>query len=87
MKDFHGEDIPENEPLDKVVSVWEIEPCLDSSYDSAVIRGYQEAVEYAKEAVLTLMDDIEDGFPIKIKIETVEMTLAEYEELQGRSQE
>jgi len=72
----------ENETPKTVIRVWEITPNLDSSYDSAIIRGYQEAVEYAKSVVSSLMDDIADEFPIEIKIASVEITLAEYEEFQ-----
>jgi len=80
--DYHGKPVPDNESPDKIIDVWEIEPSLDTSYDYVTIRSYQDAVEYAKQVVEELMDNLEQEFPIKIEIRKGEMTVGAYLELQ-----
>ncbi len=66
MKDYHGHEITAIETPDTLITIWEITPSLDHGYDCCVIRGYQNAVKYAKEVVISLMDDSDNELPITI---------------------
>lgn len=76
-KDHYGRPITEDEPLNKVIKVWEITPHVDTSYDTLVEREYQKAVEAAKCVVEHLMDEPFEGC-LEIKIRLIEMTLEDY---------
>ena len=79
--DYHGRPIPTDETEDTEIVVWEIEPSLDSSYNSEVIRCYHSAVRQAKRVVENLMDDLDQEYPVTITIRQKTMTLREYQEL------
>ena len=79
--DYHGHPVPTDETEDTEIMVWEIEPCLNTSYDYLVIRSYHDAMEHAQRVVESLMDDPDQEFPVTITIRQKTMTLREYEEL------
>ena len=81
--DYHGRLIPSNEPLDKRIIVWTVEPSTDSSYDITIIRSYQQAISYAQSVVESLMDDPDQDFPVVIKIGQMKMTVGDLEEGRG----
>ena len=81
QQDYQGRPIPTDETLDTLIKVWEITPSLNPDYDSCVIREYNQAVQYVKHVVESLMDDPEIQLPIKVEIDVVEMPLGEFEEL------
>jgi hypothetical protein len=80
-RDFHGHPVADDETVETVIDVWEIEPAINADYDFAVIRCYQQAVEYAQRVVETLMDDSDNAFPLKIEIRQAKMNRGDYEEL------
>lgn len=83
MRDYHGREITVEESPDTTIIVWTIEPAIGTDYDYAVVRCYQDAVEYAKNVVESLMDDPDIESPINIKIGQQKMALACYEEICG----
>lgn len=80
-KDADGWVIPANEPPDNLVRVWEITPHHDKSFDYAVIRDYNSALDYANGRLNNLTEDADEGDEIKVKMVLRSMTLREYEEL------
>jgi hypothetical protein len=81
-RNYHGKPVEESETPETQIHVWEIEPSLDTGYDYAVIRCYQDAVEYAKRVVEDVMDDPERQYPTSVIIRQSSMSLADYDELQ-----
>jgi len=82
MRNWRGEEVTETEEPNQVITVWKITPHLDTSYDHCLVRGYQDAVEYAKDVLTILMDDTERELPIKVVIDRCEMTVDDYLTLQ-----
>jgi len=78
--DHHGKLIPSDEPLDKRITVWTVEPSTDSSYDITIIRSYQQTISYAQSVVESLMDDPDQQYPVTIKIGQMKMTVGDLEE-------
>lgn len=39
LRDHHGRPVPEGETQDTVITVWEIDPAENRSFDYAVVRG------------------------------------------------
>lgn len=81
MKDYHGCEITAIEKPDTQITVWEITPSLDYSYDSCVIRDYYDAGKYATQVLESIMDDPDRDFPATITIGHCQMSLADYEEI------
>ena len=90
-RNWQGEKITVNEDPQSVIKVWQIEPHLNGEYDSAVVRGYQDALIYAKDVVEYVMDEYEDicnydidelGKGQIVKISLIEMILEDYEGFQ-----
>lgn len=79
--DHHGRPVPPDETPETVVTVWEIEPSMDSSYDYCVIRCYQDAVNYAQSVVEMLMDDPDQEYPCSVQIRQSQMTRGDLDEL------
>lgn len=84
--DWKGEAIKEQEPPDKMINVWVIEPHPnDSRYDSCVCRPYQQAGMLAKLAIEDAMDSAneetlkKEGVTVKVKL--IQMRKDEYEGL------
>ncbi len=86
QKDWQGRDVPADETDDTIISVWEIEPHTSDAYTSGLVRGYQDACEFAKNVLEGIMDDTDNeedfrGIGLTVKISLREMTLREYKEL------
>ena len=79
MNDYTGYPIPEGETPDTRITVWEIWPSRGG--DVAWIRSYQEAMQYAKDVVESIMDNPSADYPVMIKINQKQMTLRFYEEI------
>ncbi len=86
QKDWQGQDVPADETDDTVITVWEIEPHTSGAYTHGVIRGYQEAVAFAKSVLEGLMDEPdseeelrEEGLAVTMRLR--EMRLSEYQEM------
>ena len=78
--DYHGKLIPNDEPPEKRIIVWTVEPSIDSSYDITIIRSYHQAVSYAQSVVESLMDDPDQQYPVTVKIGQMEMTVSDLKE-------
>jgi len=81
MRDYHGREITVEEGPDTLIMVWTIEPAIDTGYDYAVNRCYQDAMTYAQNVVENLMDDPDQEFPVTVKIGQEQMMLSDYEEI------
>lgn len=86
LKDWQGLPIKEEEPDDKIISVWQITPHYDSDYDSLITRDYNDACTFAEGIAVALMDTateeelLDKG--IKLEVKLVKMTLSEYKMLE-----
>jgi len=81
--DWDGRPVPDNEPDDKEIMVWEIEPAHTSEYDGVLIRDYRKAMQYARERLESIMDgagyeeeDLKEGVSVTVKLVTT--TVREY---------
>lgn len=45
-------------PADVEIDVWEVHPHLDSSFDYAIFDNHAKAIEYAKEVVESVFDEL-----------------------------
>jgi hypothetical protein len=76
--------VPDDETDDTVITVWNIEPHIDSSYDYCCVRSFADAIKCATKVAEYLCEDslpTKDS-PANIKIWTSKMTLGDYREIQ-----
>lgn len=72
--DWEGKPTPENEPLDKVVLAWEVEPHIYSRYDMLVERSWQKMLRYVRDNIEYMLEDcnqeqLQQGeFVLKIRL-------------------
>lgn len=66
--------------LDVEIDVWEVHPHLDSSFDYAIFDDYARAIEYAKEAVESVFDELTNGDEASIVIKVTTMTRGDFDE-------
>lgn len=76
--DYLRNEITDPESPDTEITVWEIKPNLDNSYDYVIIRSYQNAVKYAKAVVEDIMSNTEKQYPAIITIRKTKMTIKNY---------
>lgn len=74
---------PDEQPEDKI-NVWEVEPHIDTGWDVAIIRSWQEMLDFVQrvaesECEWKTEEELRwDGVTISIRLR--EMTKAEYDE-------
>lgn len=79
---YEGIKITEDEPDDKIIKVWEIDPHPDPNYDVCWVRDYYEMQDYACETLRDCINSsgekqmLEKGFTIKVKL--IEVKLSHY---------
>ena len=89
-RDWQGHDIPDDEPEDKKILVWEFTD-TDKVFESIQIRDYHEATEWASYHIQELMDNAgeeelkEKGLTITAKL--VETTVGEYRTRQEQAED
>ena len=83
--DWEGSLVPENEPDDKKILVWEVDPHpSNSDYDVLWERSWQRMLEIVSNSLETHMErftpeELREGVSIKFKL--VEMTVGEWRKL------
>ena len=84
---WEGFPVDPNEQPSDVILVWEVDPHIDSGYDVAVIRGWEDMLDFVRDVTETQCEDHTPdelqwhGVTVKIKLR--EMTVSDYEELQA----
>lgn len=83
--DWEGLPVPENEPDDKEILVWEVSPHFDSTYDVCVERSWQRMLEYVSDGLeewlerYTVEELLEE--PVKLSFRLRKMTVAEWRDM------
>lgn len=85
-RDWNNSEITEPEPDDKIVEVWEIEPSMCSDADYTVIRAYEDAVDYAQQAIeyaseLHTREELLAGQNVVVEMRLKTMRLGDYRAL------
>ena len=84
-KDWEGRNVPDDEPADKVIKVWQVTPHVgDSHFDSYVERGWQDMLAYLNSSLEGWLervepDDLAEGVTLTFKL--VDMTVGAYREM------
>lgn len=83
-EDWEGNQITEQEPPEKMIRVWQIEPHpSNSEYDSCVCRSYQTACLMARMAIEGVMDSTDPEViadeGVTVKVQLIQMRKDEYE--------
>lgn len=89
LSDWEGKEIPEQEPPQTLITVWQIKPHpTNSAYDACVCRSYNTACKMAKRAIEKLMEttepeDLADG--VTVTVQLIQMRKAEYDAIIANS--
>ena len=67
-------------PADVEIDVWEVHPHLDTSFDYAIFDDHAKAIEYAKEVVESVFDELTNGDEAAIVIKVTTMTRGDFDE-------
>lgn len=67
-------------PSDVDIDVWEVHPHLDPSFDYAIFDDPARAIEYAKEVLESVFDDLGEGDEVQITIKLTTMTRGDFDE-------
>lgn len=67
-------------PSDVEIDVWEVHPHLDTSFDYAIFDDHARAIEYAKEVLESVFDDLGTGDGVQITIKLTTMTRDDFDE-------
>ena len=67
-------------PSDLEIDVWEVHPHLDASFDYAIFDDHARAIEYAKEVLEAVFDDLGNGDEVSIVIKLTTMTRGDFDE-------
>jgi len=67
-------------PSDVEIDVWEVHPHLDTSFDYAIFDDHVRAIEYAKEVLECVFDDLGAGDEVQITIKLTTMTRGDFDE-------
>jgi hypothetical protein len=65
---------------DVELDVWEVHPHLDSSFDYAIFDDHARAIQYAKEVVESVFDELSNGDEASIIIKVTTMTRGDFDE-------
>lgn len=82
--DAEGREIPPDEPLDKIIDVWTIEPSMvGQEYDYIVIRSWQDMLQHVRDNLDCFLEryeeeDLREGVSIKIRLR--KMTVKDYDD-------
>lgn len=82
--DWQGKDVDQNESDEDEILVWKITPSLQEAFDSTLIRGWQDMLQFVEHGIEMELDsrcesECRDGVDINIKL--VPMRLGEYLDL------
>lgn len=83
--DWQGKPVPDDEPDDKVIQVWEITPHPDGFHSHAVIRSWQDVNEFmcrVPEMYLDGSDETECREGVTVRIRLRNMTVYDYGEIE-----
>lgn len=85
MKDWQGREVPDDEPDDKLIWVWEVSPHIgDTQYTDYVERGWQDMLAYVRgslDAWLESFTDDELYEGVTLTFRRVQMTVGQYKEI------
>jgi hypothetical protein len=70
----------QKEDADVEIDVWKVHPHLDSSFDYAIFDDHAKAIEYAKEVVESVFDELGNGDEASIVIKVATMTRGDFDE-------
>lgn len=82
MYDHEGLPVPENEPGDKKILVWEVDPAIGNcSYDTWCFRNYYEMLDYVADNLDDWVSDhtteaCRKGLTLKLRL--IPMTVEEW---------
>jgi hypothetical protein len=71
----------QKQSADVEIDVWEVHPHLDSSFDCAIFDDHAKAIEYVKEVVESVFDEITNGDEASIVIKVATMTRGDFDEV------
>jgi len=66
-------------PSNVEIDVWEVHPHIDTSFDYAIFDDYARAIEYAKEVVESVFDELANGDEVQISIKLTTMTRYDFD--------
>lgn len=72
---------PSKQSPDEEIDVWEVHPHLDASFDYAIFDDHTRAIEYAKEVVESVFDELANGDEASIIIKVTTMTRGDFDEV------
>jgi hypothetical protein len=70
----------QTQAADVEIDVWEVYPHLDSSFDYAIFDDHAKAIDYAKEVVESVFDELTNGDEASIVIKATTMTRGDFDE-------
>jgi len=63
------------------IDVWEVHPNLDTSFDYAIFDDHIRALEYAKDVLESVIDELATGDESQITIKLKTMTRGDFDEV------